>query len=170
MFRVRARDLYGEVKVLDHPRSMQQFRDQVHRSWVVNSCATTRCHGGSDAGRLMLSSRRQASDAAVYTNFLILERFRLEDGTPLINYDDPARSPLLHLGLPRDISRFPHPVVPTQDGRGDLWRPVFRNPGDRRFQEAIDWMNAMYRPRPEYPVDYTPPTGETAPEEAPIIR
>ena len=28
---------------------------------------------------------------------------------------------------------------------------------DIRFREAIAWINAMYRPRPDYPVTYTPP-------------
>jgi hypothetical protein len=170
MFRVRARNLYSEVKVLDQPRSMRLFRDEVHRSWIINSCATTRCHGGSEAGRLRLYNRRPGSDQTVYTNFLILERFRLADGTPLINYDDPARSPLLHMGLPRAGSRYPHPPVPAADGRADLWRPTFRNAVDRRFIEATEWINSMYRPRPEYPIEYTPPTSSELAPSGPIER
>jgi hypothetical protein len=170
MFRVRARNLYSEVKVLDQPRSMRQFRDELHRSWIMNSCATTRCHGGTEAGRFRLHNRRPGSDETVYTNFLIMERFRLADGTPLINYDDPGRSPLLHLGLPRDSSRYPHPAVPGVDGRGDLWKPAFRNPTDRRFLEATEWIMSMYRPRPDYPIEYTLPDGEALPAEPPIER
>lgn len=165
MFRARARDLYGEVRVLDHPRAMRQFRDTLHRSWIINSCATTRCHGGTDAGRLMLHNRRPGSDQTLYTNFLILERFVLADGTPLINYDEPARSPLLHMGLPRDISRYPHPEVIPPGGRADTWRPTFRSTTDRRFQDATEWILSMYRPRPDYPVEYIPPSGKS---DAPV--
>jgi hypothetical protein len=170
MYRVRARNLYGEVKVLDHPRSMRDFRDSVHRSWVINSCATTRCHGGSEAGRLRLSNQRPGTDETVYTNFLILDRFRLSDDTPLINYEDPGSSPLLHMGLPRDASRFPHPTVAGPDGRGDYWRPAFRTTGDRRFQQATDWIRSMYRPRPDYPVEYSPPQGQAEGPEPPLER
>ena len=45
----------------------------------------------------MLASKRPSAEATVYTNFLILERYRLPDGTPMISYEEPARSPLLNL-------------------------------------------------------------------------
>lgn len=157
MFRLQARELYGEVEVLEDPASLESFRDDVHRGWLMNTCATTRCHGGKEAGRLALATRRRNSDATVYTNFLILDRFRMPDGTPLINYEEPSRSMLLHLGLPREDSLYPHPPVPGVDGRGDAWRAAFRGPQDRRFREAVEWIQSMYRPRPEYPIDYTPP-------------
>ncbi|MDX2018430.1 MAG: hypothetical protein SFY95_12435 [Planctomycetota bacterium] len=161
LFRVRARELYGKVKVQDHPPAFKLFRDLVHSSWLMNSCATTRCHGGEQAGRLMLTARRPNSDFAVYTNFLILDRFRMRDGTPLLNWDSPAQSALLQLGLPRNISRVPHPDVTGPRGQRG-WEPVFATEQDQRFQDALRWMNAMYRPRPEYPIDYALPTPGTA--------
>jgi hypothetical protein len=157
MFRLQARDLYPEVEVVGQPRALRMFRDDVHRTWLMNACATTRCHGGEEAGRLYLRNQRVNSDETVYTNFLILDRYRLASGASLINYDDPERSPLLQAGLPRKDSLFPHPEVPGSNGRGDLWRPVFRASSDRRYVQAMDWIKAMYRPRPDYPVDYTPP-------------
>jgi hypothetical protein len=153
MFRLRAREFYPRVKVLDQPESMRAFREQVHGAWLLNACATDRCHGGTDAGRLMLYNRSRNAEAAVYTNFLILERGTLADGTPLINYDQPQRSPLLHLGLPRERSLYPHPE--SQAARG--WKPSFTSQRDRRYEEALDWIRSMYRPRPEYPITYTPP-------------
>jgi hypothetical protein len=173
MFRVRARELYEQVQVIDQPRSMRTFRDHVHRTWIVNSCATTRCHGGSEAGRLQLFNQRPSADATVYTNFIILDRYRLPDGKPLIDYNEPANSPLLQVGLPREQSSHPHPVVPGNEGRGDMWRPFFRNSDDLRFQEAVTWIKSMYTPRPEYPIEYTPPTPEAItpdPNEPPVIR
>ncbi len=149
MFRLQARDLYGEVQVLANPASMVQFRDHVNRGWLAQSCASTACHGGDDAGRLRLIGRRSASDESVYTNFLIMERFRLSSGEALINYETPEESPLLHMALPRQDARFPHPDV-----RG--WSPAFRNTSARRYLQTVDWMKSMYLPRPEHPVEYPP--------------
>lgn len=167
MFRLRARDLYSQVTVLDHPRSMRLFRDQVHAAWLVNSCASTRCHGGSDAGRLRLYNYRPTAAESVYTNFLILERFTTQDGKRLIDYDEPERSPLLQMGLPRADARTPHPVV-----RG--WSPIFRNREARRFVQAVEWIRSMYRPRPEYPIEYPPPPAEGeaggVPSDEPVER
>ncbi len=157
MFRLRAREFYPRVKIIDQPESMQAFRESVHGAWLLNSCATDRCHGGADAGRLMLTNRSRNAEPALYTNFLILERFTLSDGTPLINYDQPQRSPLLHLGLPRERSLYPH----SQSGAARGWKPVFTSQRDRRYEQALDWIRSMYRPRPEYPVTYTPPQGRT---------
>lgn len=162
IFKLQARELYPEIRVIGQPHSMTRFRDEVHRPWIVNSCATTRCHGGEEAGRLYLSNRRPNSEATVYTNFLILERFRLPDDSPLLDYDEPARSALLQMALPRRDSLVPHPIVPGPDGRGDLWRPAIRSTDDRRFQQAVEWMKSMYRPRPQYPVDYQPPKAVAA--------
>lgn len=156
MFRVRARDLYGQVKVIDHPTPMRRFREDVHRGWLLSGCATASCHGGQEAGRLWLYHRRPASDATVYTNFLILDRFRLPDGRALIDYNDPANSPLLQMGLPRADSLYPHPRINTLSRARD-WRHVFGSTDDRKFLDAVAWINSLYRPRPEYPITYQPP-------------
>ncbi len=153
IFNLRARELYPLVQVLDHPRAIKRFRDDVHSTWLINACATTQCHGGTDAGRLMFATDRPNSDATVYTNLLILERFRTDDGKALIDYENPARSPLLQAAMPRDISLRPHPKVETH-GRG--WKPIFNSQDDRRFQDAMRWIQSMYLPRPVYPVDYSP--------------
>lgn len=156
LFRLRARDQYGKVRVLDQPRSVQLFRDDVQRTWLSGSCATTACHGGSEAGRLVLSARRPNSDASVYTNLYIMERFRLADGSPLIDLEQPERSPLIQMGLPRDQSKRRHPVVAAAAGGRDRWHPAFRGLDDARIRAAKDWIAAMQRPRPDLPFAYTP--------------
>lgn len=156
MFRLRARELYAEVKVLDSPPALRLFRENVHRAWLMNSCATTACHGGDHAGRFFLNNRRTMSDATVYTNFLILDRFKLADGTPLINPTEPARSPLLQFALPRGEGHFKHPEVVTGPTHA-RWRPVFTSRDDSRYKDAIQWIESLFKPRPEYPVLYTPP-------------
>lgn len=174
MFALKAREFYPQVKVLENPQSLQLFRDGVNRTWLVNSCATSKCHGGEEAGRLMLYERKPASDVAAYTNFLILERFQMagadgKDPVSLINYNEPAQSPLLQLGLPRAEAKFKHPEVEAP-GRPH-WRPVFRSEQDERFQQAVTWIKSMYGAkdgkRPTYPIDYTPPQPSKAPEIAP---
>lgn len=155
-FRVGARDYYGEVRVLGQPRSLSMFKQRVHDGWLMNGCATNRCHGGQSAGRLWLATQRPRSERTALTNFLILDRTTLEDGTPLINWDRPAESPLIQLALPRDRSLFPHPEV-VVGGRERPWRPVFGSVDDRPVERVIDWIEAMYRPRPSYPIQYDPP-------------
>ena len=150
MFQIGARDLYGEVEVIGQPTSMRLFRDHVHAGWLVNRCGTTQCHGGADAGQLMLTNRRSRSDEAVYTNFLILDRFRTSLGAPMISYEAPERSALMQMGLPRADALYPHPPV-----KG--WRPVFRSRQDPGYRRAVAWIKSMYRPHPDYPITYTPP-------------
>ena len=160
MFRLRAREFYEDVLVEDNPKAMAQFRDKVHSSWLINNCATTRCHGGSASGRLQLSNWKPNSERTLYTNFLILERFRTEDDLPLIDYENPDRSVLLELTLPHAESRRPHPEVPG-------WNPIFRDRSNRKFRQAVEWISSMYRPRPDYPIEYIPPSGRNRAGEEP---
>ncbi|MEZ6241784.1 MAG: hypothetical protein R3B57_01950 [Phycisphaerales bacterium] len=167
MFRLQARELYKEVRVLEDPDSMRRFKQDFHGAWFVNACASSRCHGGEQAGRLWVNDKHVNSDQTAYTNFLILDQFRLDDGTPLINWAEPARSPLLQMALPKGVSLYPHPEVGS--GRGTrAWRPVFRSTDDRRFQDALTWIDSMYRPRPDYRLDYKAPvpSGERQRDEA----
>ena len=150
LFLAKARDLYPEVKVLDQPATMKAFRDNVHASWLVNNCATTRCHGGLSGGRLLLLNRKPNAEQTYYTNYLILDRFRTRDDRPLIDWVEPERSLLIQMGLPRDDAVVAHP-----DAKG--WTPVFRSRDDKRLLQTVEWIKSMYRPHPEYPVKYDPP-------------
>lgn len=164
MFELRARDQYGEVRVLEDPPTMATFKSRVHAGggWLVNACASNRCHGGVDSGRLRLINDRPTSDATTYTNFIILERFRMADGTSLLNYEEPDRSPLLHMALPRRASLYPHPEVDS-GSLGQDWRFVFRSTSDRGFQESAGWIGSLYTPRPDYGIEYPPPSSSSNP-------
>lgn len=151
MFRLRARELYGRVRVLDMPESLDRFRRDVNATWLVNFCASTRCHGGENAGPLLLYNRDPRAERAALTNFIILDRARLADGRPLIDYEDPERSPLVQMLLPPQRSSAPHPQV-----KG--WRPLFRTPDARRYTDAVEWIRSMRTPRDEAPIEYQPPT------------
>lgn len=154
MFRIRARELYPEVRVLGNPPSMERFRTWVNSGWLVNACATPRCHGGVEAGRLILYNRARGSEQSAYTNFLILERYRTETGQALLDYQEPSRSLLLEMGLQREEAIVAHPDVPG-------WRAVFPSRRSVNFQRSVEWISGMYKPRPEYPIEYEPPTPET---------
>ena len=163
MFRLQAREYYQNVEVLDQPRPFVLFREQVSRTWLLNSCATNQCHGGREAGRLVLLNRNTHSARTIYTNFYILTNFKLADGTPLIDWDQPDRSPLLQMGLPREKSRMPHPPVVRGSAGFDAFKPAFRTTEDRAFQSAVEWLKSVYRPRPKYPFEYAPLRPLTAP-------
>jgi len=154
MFALRARELYTDVRVLDLPASLEAFRDNVAGAWLTRNCGSTNCHGGTDAPPPYLFNRRPFSETTVLTNLLILERFRFPNGEPMIDYAHPEESPLLQLALPRPNSSRPHPEASG-------WRPALRSRDVPRFRQAVEWMNQMIRPRPNIPIDYTPPAPAT---------
>lgn len=156
LYRLKARDLYSMVQVQEDPEVFLNFKRDVHQGWLINSCATSRCHGGEQAGRLMLDRYRPAEPSTFYTNFLILERFRLADGSPLINYTEPEKSPLVQFAMPRNLAVRKHPQVRDANGL-DQWRPAIRSKDDRRYINTLNWIRSMYKPRPDYAVTYDPP-------------
>lgn len=166
MFRLRARDLYAKVQVLDPPPALKRFRDDVHNEWLMNACATSACHGGQEAGGLYLANRAAASDRVVSTNFFILDRARTSSGKPLLDFANPAESPLLQLGLPSDASHIKHPDVAVGRTK-QRWRPVFQSTDDPRFQRGVEWIRSLYQPHPDYPIDYTPPRPRGGPSAEP---
>jgi len=152
LFDLRARDLYSQIQVNSEPPSLNLFRQRVHDTWLMNNCATSRCHGGPDAGKFFLYRKNYKDERVRYTNFLILERLHLDPEWPLINYQKPEDSLILQYGLSRDdpICRKPHPRVPG-------WKPAFSPINQTMKQDAVDWIRSMMQPRPEYPVQFEPP-------------
>jgi hypothetical protein len=164
MFLVRARELYGEIDVISEPRALSLFRQHVHDTWLMNNCATSRCHGGPDAGRLRLHAVNHRSERVRYTNLLILERLVVDPLWPLVNYESPPDSLILQYGLPPEVARRPHPQVPG-------WKPAFGSGSERVLDRAVEWIGAMMRPRPGYPIEFEPdappPAAPTAAPTAP---
>lgn len=160
MFDLRARDLYDQIRVNTEPHSMNLFRQRVHDTWLMNNCATSRCHGGPEAGRFFLHRKNYKDERVRYTNFLILERLKIDPEWQLINYDKPEDSLILQYALPRNESRKPHPHVPG-------WTAAINASSKRLHQDAIDWIKSMMSPRPEYPVQFepVPPSAAQIPAE-----
>ncbi|MFZ4575463.1 MAG: hypothetical protein ACOYN0_13780 [Phycisphaerales bacterium] len=164
MFELQAREFYADVKVMENPSTMKRFRDDVQR-WMMTTCATTECHGGTDAGRFQLYNRSTNSDATSYTNFYILDRFRSDEGLPLLDFQNPAQSPLLHFALPREDALFKHPELSRE--RRNNYRPPFRSQDDDRYKATVEWIRSLYQPRPEYPITYKPIAPFVAPSAKP---
>ena len=155
LFKLKARDLYNQVVVLEDPESLLRFKQEVHsqRGWIINACASTKCHGGVNAGGFELINTRPNSNETIYTNLYTIEHYRLKDGSALINYDSPERSPLLQMGMIKKNALSPHPEIPKIK-RGAQVRPIFRSTRDRKFRDALEWIRAMYQPRPDYGFAY----------------
>lgn len=160
MFELRARDMYSAVQVNSEPYALNLFRRRVHDTWLINNCATTACHGSPYSGRFFLHRRDYKDDRVRYTNLLILERLKLDPEWPLINYERPEDSLIIQYGLARDMARKPHPRV-------DGWKPAFNPINPRLKEEAVEWIQAMMQPRPDYPVDYEPPIVGILPHQTP---
>ena len=149
LFDLKARDLYSYIEVEEDPASLAKFRTRVHNSWLIGNCATSRCHGGVDAGRFFLYTGNAKDQRIRYTNLLTLLAFKV-DGKPMVNFEDPPNSLLVQYAMPRNQARYPHPDV-----KG--WKPVLSDSTPQLMQDTLDWIRSMYQPRPDYPVDYKPP-------------
>ena len=157
IFRLRARELYPLIEVIGEPTALRLFRERVHDTWLMNNCSTSRCHGGSNSGRLRLLQTGAATDRVRYTNLLILDRFRTKEGVPLLDWEQPEQSLLVQYGLPRSETTTPHPAV-----KG--WKPLFTGRQRSMKDGAALWMNSMMQsPRPEYPIGELTDDGDRLP-------
>jgi hypothetical protein len=149
LFDLKARDLYGYIEVEEDPASLAKYRTRVHNSWLIANCATSRCHGGVDAGRFFLYTGNAKDQRIRYTNLLTLLSFKV-DGKPVVNFEDPPNSLLVQYAMPRRLARYPHPDVPG-------WRAVLTESTPQLTADTLEWIRSMYQPRPDYPVSYRPP-------------
>lgn len=149
-FQLKARDFYNKIRVTSEPASLSAFRRKVHDGWIIANCATSRCHGGPDAGKFFLFSLNTTDARVRYTNLLNLLR-GTSSGRPLINFDDPVQSVIVQYALPASEATTPHPAV-----KG--WKPVFGTKlYPQKLEETLQWIRSMYQPRPIYPIEYVPP-------------
>ena len=161
MFDLKARDLYNYIEVEEDPTSVAKFRTRVHNSWLISNCATSRCHGGVDAGRFFLYTGNAKDQRIRYTNLLTLLNYKV-DGKPVVNFEDPPDSLLIQYAMTRSSARYPHPDV-----KG--WRPVLSTTTPQLLQDTLDWIRSMYQPRPEYPVKYVAPKLDAVDKAAPTV-
>jgi hypothetical protein len=166
IFRAKARDYYAKAKVLGDPDVFKEFKI-LHRTYIMNRCATTDCHGGDNARGIYLFNRRPGltPDQIVYTNFYILNSYSATKGGTRYDMIDrvaPERSLLLQFGMNPEDAFFPHPPV-----RG-MQAAFARGTEDRQYTVIQSWIQSLYSPAPDYGIDYKVPvsTGSTQPTEA----
>lgn len=169
-------EIIDDVMIVTDPRSLLTFKQRVHQT-VIETCATSQCHGGREpvGGFLLYPDGRE--DPTVYTNFVSLsmaERL-VDDPTggafggdgqvvrQMIDRQDPDNSLLLQYLLPPGLVTYPHPQV-------EGYQPRFQNPDANAFQMIRNWIGTqLERPRPDYNIDFTPPGQQptTRPSTAP---
>mgnify|MGYP007004070555 CR=1 FL=1 len=121
------------------------------------SSAGSKSHGGG-AGNLRLIEAKGRSPRAAYTNLLTLLAAKTTDGHLLVDFDQPAQSPLLDMARPRDKATRPHPDVPG-------WKPSLTDSRGDLPAAAEAWIRGMHRPKPDYGVKIPqPPPPVQAPE------
>lgn len=169
IFRLQAREFYPKIDVRVLPPALRTFKSTIQRRYALSYCATVGCHGGKEAGKFFLFTKRANEDATAFTNFYILSEYRNQDGD-MIDRGTPERSLLIQYGLPREAAATPHPDVPG-------WQPAFRTDRDRQYQLIREWLGSgLYSPKPDYGIDYPlpqiappakPPAAPDASEAAP---
>jgi len=158
-------ELHPKVRVLSDPASIATFRREIH-PYVLNGCATSGCHGGGNAGSLVLNNPAE-TDAATYTNFYILATYsqavKTAEASPfgatssMINRGSASESILATYGLPADHTDRPHPAAPG-------FRAVFRDKSDPRYLNLINWIGKSLNPtEPTYDFELTGAAGTTQP-------
>jgi hypothetical protein len=136
-------ELKQDVLIINDPESLAGFFRHVHVP-IVQGCATSRCHGGPDAGRLRLVSPAQSTEAA-YTNLYLLMKYvtevELDDNRPfgggsnrLIDRGHGATSLLAQYMLPRERASKPHPPV-------EGFRALARDRDHSIYRSAVRWMD-----------------------------
>ncbi len=149
IFRLKARELYPRVTVRNDPPAINAFRTQLHQNYVISYCGANGCHGDASGGNLFLFRTSPNSDPTVYTNFFILHRYETPSAY-MLDRDEPTKSLLLQYGMTRELSANPHPDVPG-------YAPQIRLASDPRIKMITDFVGQLFKPAPNYGIDYTPP-------------
>ncbi len=151
-----------DVKVLEDPASIREYRTRVQRT-VMAGCAATNCHGGTTRGGAFVLYPKAEGEAGVYTNFYILQKFsKAAPGVApsifggggvrrLINRTQPEQSLLLQYGLPPAMTDVRHADVPG-------YRPIFPSREDARYKHILTWIHSLTPVQPDYGIDYALPT------------
>jgi hypothetical protein len=167
--------LRDDVVLASEPVAVQEYRRLI-QPLVQGSCATAACHGGMSAGPLVLNTSADVNDAAAYTNFYILNQYALSQRAAgdqqgvfgggaierrMIDRTRAEDSLLLQYGLPRNLARAPHPDVQG-------FRPAYpRGREDTKYQAVARWIGTTLAPvNPNYGIDYRPPVGKRAGDDA----
>jgi hypothetical protein len=143
-------DFYHIVEIKTDPASMREFRRPVEQT-IVQMCGN--CHNNNKAGRFSLFTDH--TDAAVYSNFIILQKYSAFVGGAqrlVVDRTTPEASLLLEFMLPSDLTNTPHPAVNNQP-----FKPPVKSKSDPRFQMILKWLKTLDPLSPNYGIDLSSP-------------
>ena len=134
----------ADVRITSDPPAVLEYLRTV-QPFVLNGCATSGCHGGTNAGNFVLYATPR-DEAASYTNFYILNTYTVKVPDPagdafgggqltrrMIDRNDPDASLLLNYLLPLNLAKYAHPKVGNYNGLVD-------NPNNATFQTIRNWI------------------------------
>ncbi|HSU67030.1 MAG TPA: hypothetical protein VLJ39_09175 [Tepidisphaeraceae bacterium] len=149
--------------ILSDPPAMLGFR-RVQQSLLSTGCAN--CHTGEKAQGNFSLHFPADSEAATYTNFVILQKYKFsgKDRThAMIERERPDDSLLVQFSLPPDVGNPAHPKAQNYKG-------AVRTRNDPRLKAAVDWISSLTPIVPDYSqIDLTakaPPAGPAQPAPA----
>lgn len=146
-------EMRKDVRILTDPQAILEYKAKVQPA-ILQGCAATACHSGTNAGRLLLYNPAD-NDAITYTNFYSLTQLTSTvDKTErrMIDRIYPQNSLILQFGMPRERAEFDHPDVPG-------WKIWFSGTQDNRYQQIFDWIqNGLVPVQPNYGIEFTLPT------------
>ena len=162
-------DLRKDVRVTSNPPEITEYLRGVE-PFVLNGCATSACHGGTNAGSFVLY-RTPRDEAASYTNFYTLNKYTKGVPDPagnafgggevtrrMIDRNAVDDSLLLSYLLPADQAKYAHPKVEGYNG-------LVGGPGDQTFQLIRNWISGLSKKGgvEAYGFDFKLPSATTAP-------
>ena len=138
---MKDRDLYDAVQITVDPPALDRFRRTIHDRWLLPKCGA--CHARDTApGGFGLETQNANKPEVRMLNLLLLEQATTSDDAPLLNWRNPAESRLLDLGKDPRAAKHPHPEV-------EGYSPVFHRGREAWVTNVIEWLEMMYRPRPD---------------------
>ena len=138
---MKDRDLYDGVQITVDPPALDRFRRTIHDRWLLQSCGS--CHTReASPGNFGLEMQNANKPEVRMLNLLLLEQATTNDGDPLLNWRSPSESRLLDLGKDPRAAKHPHPEV-------EGYKAVFHRGREAWVTNVIDWLEMMYRPRPD---------------------
>jgi hypothetical protein len=153
-------ELAKDVEIAGDPAIFMSYRRDV-LPLVLQNCATSSCHGGSNEASAKFGLISPAADqTTVYTDFYVLQttKQKLEgagDGgmfapamAYMINRNQPEKSLLLQYGLPANSAEMKHPQA-----RG--YTPLFqKGTADPKYAAVKNFIGSLNRLEPDYGIDF----------------
>jgi hypothetical protein len=167
-------EMRNDVKIMRDPQAMMIYRRTI-QPYLLPNCATSQCHGGNNAGHLVLISPAD-SDQATYTNFFNLQAYKrkasggagvfAQGEMRLIDRTQPGKSLILQYSIPQNLAEFDHPDVQG-------YKPALRGPDDIKYRQILSWIHDSLNPsldQPNYGINFPVPGATTHPATAPTTQ